>query len=577
MAQWTALSSLLLAQTIYKHGDASFPTIAASLIKHPLLQVVSHPELSGWNVTADECEARYEELLSEHGLQREACAPVGPTFKPSASLQKLASILHGHHVQALKAEIRDEEQKFKILVQELEDIKAGKWDEKFAAQLGQAGDGDVEMGESVPTATTAEAVKNGAEEEEDASMQEMTETQVNAALDAIAPSPAAASVVPPAEDEMEGVEQAQTVQPVEQVVRSPTDAVPVVEENVTTEGVAVAALEKVTDEQINEVLAKQADERAAALEAETEKAVTPIAEALTPEAPAAEATEDDPAKFAELAQDEVAIGTKPEQTPVQVEKEPDFVQPADEIKASDKEPQLPEIAKDQGVRTDQEVIDVAEEVRDVTEPAAAPLEPSRTASAVDLVHTPAGPVVDVEQEEDAEIKTEAESATVTRGRKRSRTLESSNKGDIEPTPKRNSRRKTGASIDESSPAPAGGVPGTPATGKKFQQMITAVWNDISAQKSASVFTTNPTESSAPGYTSAVYHPTSLKTIKARIRDGSIQTAEEFHVEVMRMCANAVMFNRDGSAVGSMGREMCEGSDVLIQGFRAIQSGEGRRR
>lgn len=65
---------------------------------------------------------------------------------------------------------------------------------------------------------------------------------------------------------------------------------------------------------------------------------------------------------------------------------------------------------------------------------------------------------------------------------------------------------------------------------------------ISAHRYTEFFARPILESEAPGYHSLVFKSTDLKTIRKQVKEEVITDGIVFHREILRMFANAIMFN-----------------------------------
>ena len=113
--------------------------------------------------------------------------------------------------------------------------------------------------------------------------------------------------------------------------------------------------------------------------------------------------------------------------------------------------------------------------------------------------------------------------------------------------------------------------------KRFQAIILNLWRDISSHRFATIFQTPITNSVAPNYNELIFTPTDLKTIRLQVRDGIIRTSADFHVEIMRMFANAIMFNQEDSTVADMTNSMLEAVDALVSDFRESEANGNNKR
>jgi len=128
------------------------------------------------------------------------------------------------------------------------------------------------------------------------------------------------------------------------------------------------------------------------------------------------------------------------------------------------------------------------------------------------------------------------------------------------------------------PRVKGIIPQTPATytsnaaAKRFQTVINPLYTQIHAHRYGTVFQNPIKEADAPDYSEIVKRPIDLKTIKAKMKDGTIKDSLEFQRDVYLMYANAVMYNRPGSGgVGEMAEVMMTDTEADIQNHRATES------
>lgn len=77
-----------------------------------------------------------------------------------------------------------------------------------------------------------------------------------------------------------------------------------------------------------------------------------------------------------------------------------------------------------------------------------------------------------------------------------------------------------------------------------------------------------TISLSPGYSTIVYRPMDLQTIKKNIENGTIRTTLEFKRDTMLMFMNAIMYNKTNDTVYNMAMQMQQESiqpiEILMQ-------------
>ncbi|KAG6837443.1 hypothetical protein H0H93_009537 [Arthromyces matolae] len=91
--------------------------------------------------------------------------------------------------------------------------------------------------------------------------------------------------------------------------------------------------------------------------------------------------------------------------------------------------------------------------------------------------------------------------------------------------------------------------------KRFQAVIGMLHAQIAQHRTGNIFHNPIKNSEAPDYHEIVKRPMDLKTIKMRVKDGSIGNSLEYQRDIMLMFANAMMYNRPGSDVYSMAEDV----------------------
>lgn len=91
--------------------------------------------------------------------------------------------------------------------------------------------------------------------------------------------------------------------------------------------------------------------------------------------------------------------------------------------------------------------------------------------------------------------------------------------------------------------------------KRFQSVITMLHSQITAHRNGTIFHHPIKPSEAPDYRDIVKRPMDLKTIKNRVRDGRINSSNEYHRDICLMFANSLMYNRPNSDIYVMAEEV----------------------
>lgn len=125
---------------------------------------------------------------------------------------------------------------------------------------------------------------------------------------------------------------------------------------------------------------------------------------------------------------------------------------------------------------------------------------------------------------------------------------------------------------DSTPTPTTSVASIPAESmskKLIQQLIPALENIIQ-HKHGAIFTQPISARDAPNYDSFVYKPQDFRTLKNQLKNGEIQNTAEFYREILRIFANAIMYNREGSAVAQWAGSCFYFTEEILKDYRALE-------
>ncbi|PWN18616.1 hypothetical protein BCV69DRAFT_284921 [Microstroma glucosiphilum] len=112
--------------------------------------------------------------------------------------------------------------------------------------------------------------------------------------------------------------------------------------------------------------------------------------------------------------------------------------------------------------------------------------------------------------------------------------------------------------------------------KANEKLLLQIWTEVSAHTHGNLFQNEVKESDAPDYHGLIRRPTSLKTIKSQIKEGEITTATQMRRAFNHLFANAMMYNRPGSEVSRMAKEMRQATESIIDRFEETRSLSARR-
>ncbi|KAE9410562.1 hypothetical protein BT96DRAFT_1012080 [Gymnopus androsaceus JB14] len=497
----TNLDCLVLSQTVYQLGTSSWTKISSLLSKHPLL---SHPKSF---FTAQSCQAMYKHLRKEASLEiTEADAE-----KHAPLNLELAQTHYQARILELQDLIRVEEQNFKKLVSEIEDLRDDAAKAQQVAKEDSISDlsstsspGKIESGPS-PIEVSAASPTDALEEETPAIVSEAPSPQM-IEKDLLKPEP---------EDEeapMTEIDHEEEIQQVESPIGQPTPAEPMDENTPQITSAAQSPLHLPIDlgaedeasrssqaatpyESTAEERMDVADEEGATsgdeplLKARTAKALKRQRKASTPQA---------------------RTRRRLRRTSVLAESAPESVEPM--------------VEDDKGQTPAQTPGAVEDEASPAPEPTSSKRQGKRRASF-----------------------TELDTRDSTRMRADSEPVDDE-EGSGVPSSSRRRRTENQAS-------------------KRFQNVIGMLHSQISQHRNGTIFHNPIKKSEAPDYRDIVKRPMDLKTIKSKIKDGVISNSLEFQRDIYLMFANAMMYNRPGSDVYNMTEDMMLECDGYIETFR----------
>ncbi|KAG2179968.1 hypothetical protein INT43_003755, partial [Umbelopsis isabellina] len=124
--QWSILEKLLLAQCVYKFGEDNWPLVSKTL-RHNVLTSRAQDFFNQKN-----CSLEYFTMIEQLDSSRRFSAPTPtPTTQDMPPVVRLARQLYLERMDELKAQIKADEDSFRKLVTEIDEIRSGKWDSKL--------------------------------------------------------------------------------------------------------------------------------------------------------------------------------------------------------------------------------------------------------------------------------------------------------------------------------------------------------------------------------------------------------------------------------------------------------------
>ncbi|KAB5595422.1 Histone acetyltransferase [Ceratobasidium theobromae] len=530
---------LLLSQAIYECGSSKWDEVSKLIVSHPLT------ERPNTFFSPINCHAMYNHLMRDVGYNP-SNPPPGDTTVPKADAHKrMAFHFYQQHVQDLKALIAAEETRFKTLTAEIEEINSGKWDDKILADINSVNTSDSFARPSASPlpkhlSLNLEDISLHAESDAQRVQSPIGPTRDGTPIDAGTP---------------------RTIPGSPATIRS---------KPVSTASSGSRPWNSKDNKRVREMKERRAREleRLSSLIPDTSEVQddappsTPIVE--TPQTPVVGLSVDaapevpTPAAPESSAEVEAVIVATPQTgdavgTPVTA---PEVIVEAPEEVVESSQPT--EEAK--GTKGGYSVKVATLLLSDVLL-----LPVKRRVSDVSMVDTSPDPKR--ARQEDTEMKdAPATEPTQSPEPPAPQTSVVAPKGSAAPTP---APTPSVAPPPAAPPAPVAAQPSA-ATNKRFQNVITLVHQQIYQHRGGNIFHNPIKKSEAPDYYEIVRRPMDLKTVKARIKDGVISSADHFKRDVFLMFANAIMFNRPGTSLNDIAAEMMIESERHIADFRAAE-------
>ncbi|KAG6868523.1 hypothetical protein C0993_001624 [Termitomyces sp. T159_Od127] len=592
------IESLILAQAVWEHGANAWQVVAKVLSNHSL---ISRPKSF---FTAQSSQVMYQNLMQEAGLERtEACDAIHSPVN-----HKLAEKYYIARVQELREQILAEEEKFKAIVSEIEAIRAGNFDAEIAAKItGVPIESTEPMVETqAPVITPSDELFGGS----DLSGVSVTPSSPSQTQEIPATSKSSATCLPQQHHE----ELEDSVQTPIILQDTPTDTpTPVVaditpREDVEKEGAITKPANQPSCELLKPVscsptpivnqVTGQAEEHMVndldtTREEEDEDAdENEVVKAVSPTTPTPKVQENVESK--KLTHEENKSKEPPSHTPETLgifdnskEKSAPVQDEIPELPDSAPSKAEAEVAVEDGESSGEEPLTTSRRStrrrRSTLSPAQqvqvrgkarrqrpeSPINNTKDESEVEMED------IDENQEENTKLETDRDASPTLGGIRRGQGKRKASfvEGVDSPRDKKRTRDDS-EPVDEDETGQSHGRgrrPGTRSEGhKRFQAVIGMLHSQISQHRNGNIFHNPIKNSEAPDYHEIVKRPMDLKTIKMRVKDGSIGNSLEYQRDIMLMFANAMMYNRPGSDVHAMAEDMMVESEGHINAFRQTE-------
>ncbi|KAG6917889.1 hypothetical protein DXG01_000498 [Tephrocybe rancida] len=590
------LESLILAQAVWENGASSWPAVAKTLSSHAL---ISRPKSF---FTAQASQAMYSNLMQQAGLERtEDCDLIHSSIN-----HKLAEKYYIARVKEIRQLIVEEEEKFKSILSEIEAIRAGNFDAEITAKitgipfnpapapetkaaetpaLDELFEGSDLTGVSVTPASSSQSQVNTAGLESTVSKQMHLEpvvvegsSQAPITLNGNSTGPSLVEAGTPIRDVEKGQEESDDVE-------QPSSFI------VPLESALSSATPKVGQGLEEEEELMVVDPGNTRQEEEEEEDEEEVADEMDVEAPQ---NVEEIVEPKEAAHEEVDVEELPSETsgePVDISQEESTLVQEEAHESSETAPEKTEgeaeaeVVVDDGESSGEEPLHVSRRSTRRRRSTLSPAQPLQTRGKA-RKQQPQSPINNREEseteptEETEDPQDEASKAEMDRDvspapsrRPQGKRKTSFAEGIDSPRDKKRTRDDS-EPVDEDEAGPSHGRgrrPGIRTEGhKRFQAVISMLHSQISQHRNGNIFHNPIKNSEAPDYREIVKRPVDLKTIKMRVKDGSITNSQEYQRDIMLMFANAMMYNRPGSDVHTMAEDMMVESEGHIMAFRQTE-------
>ncbi|KAF9099807.1 Bromodomain-containing protein 8 [Mortierella sp. AD031] len=620
---WSVLENLILAQAIYKCGDTNWVAIARTIKGHPQIHRSSN------FFSQKSCAIQYTLLLeSLEAETRSKQTRANDADIPS--VVKLAGQLYNQRILEIKALIRKDEERFRALVAELDDIRQGKWDSQLEEELKKNPPPPPES-EQEPEATTNEASTSSAETNQQP-LQEGEPLQADTTAPSSLSSPSSSTLSEKPEDASQAMQEdasevEQSALPAVTSAEGPSESQAESEQK-DVEMEEVADLETTSQTPVASAQTPVASNHTPAAgngnedvemeDISSTDSPSVVSEATTSVEVIKNATGQDTGSALKKSDiDTGSIASSPtsasdlsppgameedeEEEEGNSDKERTPSSPAGDATKDESEADESDKVKKEGSVKDEE--DKEEEGEEEEDDAGAtnlelesrniPADGSSDAGDVskmdeDVAIKTEDAMNDTEQEEEeathdghddgatsADEEEEEETVSTTRSPRKPRKIKTS-------VPVKRKRRsgRGGADVEDGYNSSDSETTESVTNmsdqrnqmdDKKWKKILMMIWTDIANHRYGAVFMQPIKEHDAPGYYYMIKRPMDLKSIKERIRDGQITNADEFHRDVLLMFMNALMYNGEDTEVYQMALAMMTEVEHIIKNFKSSQS------
>ncbi|KAJ3093091.1 hypothetical protein HK102_009523 [Quaeritorhiza haematococci] len=525
---WTTEESLLLVQAVHSYGEDNWDAVSEALQRHPSVVTSSNNQRSPEFFSPQLCAAQFAHLRST--LDKD---------DNDTPRKDQAKKLNLERIRAVEVALEQEEEAFRTIVKDIEDIRSGKWDEKLQDIVEEDGS----HGEA-PVALASENDRKTRQEDGVTTM-DVDNPSADAAGKA---SPDQKTIQVGRDRELDSsAAKAETKQEQEE-----KDTKGVAAGTFQDDVVKSAALHETStnpsvlnEKRIENASGPETDERDGTVKGSKEERPSETASPQT--TPATVETVDD-------------LDMKAVETPGSVE-----TQPKSEQELADDESSTPMEISKTALEESEENGGRLQSLED--EKQAQKGKAPHPAMKLPKINTKFGSRIGHLADEESPALTPDESAST-----EDRLLKKERKG----AESGRKRKRGDSSVHEDEDEVSGAETSDGGSSHEKRRMVSReeerrknwrktsmmIWNKIADHRYGNLFM-HPVKNT-PGYADAVKHPMSLLMIKNRIRDAEITTTTEFHRDILLCFINAIMFNNEDSDIYHWAMEMKQCAEAEIR-------------
>ncbi|KZT26869.1 hypothetical protein NEOLEDRAFT_1089501 [Neolentinus lepideus HHB14362 ss-1] len=535
----TNTERLLLAQAVYELGADAWAEVAKLLTKHPL---ITRPKNT---FTPDSCEELYTQLLQDASLER----PENERAIHAPVHLKLAQRHYQARVFELRELIAAEELKFKTLVKEIDEIRAGLWDERIQPSKQRSTSQHATPAEVIETAPDNDRKPEPlipSPAQEDAG----PEVAVDVTMTSPSPMPVAQQddttnheTTPEATHPL-----VEEISPTLELRKSPSYETPSqVDEQSVVDDEGHGPDEEADDMRVKPTAEEHGSSSPSRAISVGNIVLVAQEDIPAPASPSRETGSPQPPHGGAQRREETQ-----EATPVQTDANEDVEMAANAESPAKEEEEMPVVPEDVELQQVTQAVEVEGDEEESAPDEEIEQEVSPSAES-DVFRRREGP----DTHPLVGKRRASQAGDSLRDRKRAR--EDSELADEDEQSVTGRRRSTKQ------------VPNVdPAALKRFQTVIGMLHSQITQHRNGAIFQNPIKTSEAPDYHEIVKRPMDLKTIKQKIKDGLIVNSSEFQRDIYLIFANAMMYNRPGSDIYRMAEQMMLDSETHINTFRQTE-------